>query len=361
MAIRSFLQDLWKQNKLAFFASLYLLALLLLGIFGYLIAPDQTPNANTQIAAMASKKPGYEQLFLLLPAEVTEKASWTQVFSGKPATYTPMPIHAYRQSGDRLFVHEFIHPGAGEWKSFSIHDLTGGKTETWPSYIRKKTFHLGTDGLGRDILSRLIIGTRVSLTVGFMGMFISLIIGFLIGALGALGSPKTDSLVQWFLGVFWSIPTILLVFAMTLAFGKGNMQIYGAIGCTLWVQIARVTRSQLMSLREREYIQAVTLMGFSKVRILFRHLLPNMTGTLLVLGTANFASAIMIEAGLSFLGLGIQAPQPSWGLMIKEHYSYLITNKPEMALIPGLAIVSLVLAVHLLGSAFRDRWDFRNA
>ena len=361
MAIPSFVTALWKQNKLAFFAAVYLLALILLAVLGYLIVPDQTPNANTQIAAMASKRPGHEQLFLLLPTDASEKATWTHLFSGKPATHTLVPIHTYRLSGDNLFIHEYIHPQAGEWKSFSIHDLTGGRPETWPSLIRKKPFYLGTDGLGRDILSRLIIGTRVSLTVGFMGMFISLIIGFLIGSMGALGGPKTDSLVQWFLGVFWSIPTILLVFAMTLAFGKGNMQIYAAIGCTLWVQIARVTRSQLMSLREREYVQATTLMGFSNMRILFRHLLPNMTGPLLVLGTANFASAIMIEAGLSFLGLGIQAPQPSWGLMIKEHYSYLITNKPEMALIPGLAIVSLVLAVHLLGSAFRDRWDVRNA
>ncbi|MFM7710924.1 MAG: hypothetical protein ACKO5C_08420, partial [Ferruginibacter sp.] len=136
MATPSFATALWKKNKLAFLASLYLITLVLLAIFGYLIVPDQTPNANTQVAAMASKKPGYEQLFLLLPTDATEKASWTHFFSGQPATHTMLPIHAYRQSGDRLLVQEYIHPQAGEWKSFSIHDLTGGKPKNWPSFIR---------------------------------------------------------------------------------------------------------------------------------------------------------------------------------------------------------------------------------
>jgi peptide/nickel transport system permease protein len=161
------------------------------------------------------------------------------------------------------------------------------------------------------------------------------------------------------MNIVWSIPTLLLVFAITFALGKGFWQVFVAVGLTLWVNVARTLRGQVLAVRNIEYVEATRALGFSDARIIFRHILPNVLGPVLVVAAANFASAIVIEAGLSFLGVGVQPPQPSWGLMIKENYSFIITSNPSLAIIPGVAIMILVLAFNLLGNALRDRLDVR--
>jgi peptide/nickel transport system permease protein len=180
-----------------------------------------------------------------------------------------------------------------------------------------------------------------------------------LGACAGYFRGKTDALILWFINVTWSIPTILLVFAITLALGKGYWQIFIAVGCTLWVNVARLVRGQVLAIRELSYVEAAKVMGFSDFRIIFRHILPNIIGPIMVIAASNFATAIVIEAGLSFLGLGVQPPQPSWGLMIKEHYNFIITNNPFLALVPGFAIMLLVLAFNLLGNGLRDVLDVR--
>jgi peptide/nickel transport system permease protein len=164
---------------------------------------------------------------------------------------------------------------------------------------------------------------------------------------------------MWFINVIWSIPTLLLVFGITLTLGKGFWQIFIAVGLTMWVSVARVVRGQVLALREMEYIQAAKALGLKNLRIIIRHLLPNVMGPVIVIAAANFASAIIIEAGLSFLGVGIQPPTPSWGLMIKENYNFIITHNPALALAPGIAIMALVLAFNLLGNGLRDALDVR--
>ena len=221
-------------------------------------------------------------------------------------------------------------------------------------------FWLGTDKYGRDILSRLIIGTRVSLSVGTIAVVISLLIGISLGALAGYFRNRTDDLIMWFINVVWSIPTLLLVFAITLALGKGFWQVFIAVGLTLWVNVARMIRGQVMSIRELEYVEAARALGAGHTRIIIRHILPNVMGPVMVLAASNFASAIVMEAGLSFLGVGVQSPQPSWGLMIKENYNFIITHNPMLAVIPGLAIMVLVLAFNLLGNGLRDAMDVRN-
>ena len=176
----------------------------------------------------------------------------------------------------------------------------------------------------------------------------------MLGAVAGYYRGWVDELVMWFINVIWSIPTLLLVFAITLVLGKGFWQIFIAIGLTMWVSVARIIRGQVLAVREMEYVEAARALGFSNARIIIRHVLPNVMGPVIVVAASNFASAIVIEAGLSFLGVGVQPPQPSWGLMIKENYNFIITNNPMLALAPGIAIMILVLAFNLLGNGMRD-------
>ena len=222
-----------------------------------------------------------------------------------------------------------------------------------------KKFILGTDPAGRDLLSRLIIGTRVSFSVGLIAVFISVIIGVLMGSLAGYYRGRVDDVIIWFINVVWSIPTLLLIIALTLALGKGFWQVFIAVGLTMWVEVARVVRGQIMSLREKDFIEAARALGFSNARIIVRHVLPNVMGSVIVISAANFAAAILIEAGLSFLGIGSQPPTASWGSMINAHRGYIIGDSPYLAFLPGLAIMFIVLAFVLLANGLRDSLDVK--
>ncbi|MGB4134213.1 MAG: ABC transporter permease, partial [Tenuifilaceae bacterium] len=149
--------------------------------------------------------------------------------------------------------------------------------------------------------------------------------------------------------------------ALTMVLGKGFWQIFVAVGLTMWVEVARVVRGQVMSLREKEFVEAAKVMGFSTARIIFKHILPNVLGPVAIIAAGNFATAILLEAGLGFLGIGVQPPTPSWGTMIKDHYGYIIMDKPFLAILPGVAIMLLVLAFTLMGNGLRDALDPREA
>jgi len=227
-------------------------------------------------------------------------------------------------------------------------------------YIKKKTFYLGTDKYGRDMLSRMIIGSRVSISIGFVAVIISLIIGILIGLTSGYFGGLFDDFIVWLINVFWAIPTLLLVIAITISLGKGYWQVFFAVGLTMWVEVARLVRGQVRTLKEKLFIQSAKVLGFSSYRIMLNHILPNLLGPLIVISAANFASAILIESGLSFLGIGVQPPVPSWGGMVKDHFRYIILGKEYLAILPGLAIMSLVLSFMILGNSLRDAFDVRN-
>jgi len=339
------------RNKGAFFGLVVICAALTIAVIAYFIAPDRSPDANRIIVEIGGRKPGFSQLFLLVrkQQQPPSVSFFRQLLDGREDAFDYLPINSYIVRGDSLIVEKFIDEGVAERRSYPL------------KRVREKTqtFWLGTDKYGRDILSRLLIGVRISLAVGMITVLLSLTVGVLLGALAGYFGGRVDEIILWLVNVIWSIPTLLLVFAIMLVLGKGFWQVFIAIGLTLWVNVARIVRGQVLALREREYVEAARALGYSDGRILFRHILPNVMGPVWVVAASNFASAIVIEAGLSFLGVGVQPPQPSWGLMIKENYNFIITHNPMLALAPGLAIMILVLAFNLLGNGLRDALDVR--
>jgi peptide/nickel transport system permease protein len=352
----SFWQASWrrlKKNRGAMAGLVLIFIAILIAVFGYFLSPDPSPFANRIILEIGGEKPGYTREFLLVKKETVQQTGFfTRLVYGRPDAVDYVPIAGWQQTGDSVIVQRYIDEGVTE--RLAYHQSALNKEP-----VIQKTFYLGTDKYGRDILSRLIIGTRVSLSVGLITVLISLSVGILLGAVAGYFRGRVDELVMWFINVIWSIPTLLLVFAITLLLGKGFWQVFIAVGLTMWVNVARLVRGQVMVTKELQYVEAARALGYSHYRTIARHILPNIFGPILVIAASNFASAIVIEAGLSFLGVGVQPPQPSWGLMIKENYNFIITQNPALALAPGFAIMLLVLSFNLLGNGLRDALNVR--
>lgn len=358
----------FKRNKLAFGGLIFILALMIVSVLGYLITPDQTPNANTMHLQLSNKKPFRSFEFMIIGHHkgVKRVSIFEKMLYGQKADFKSIPITSYRLAGDKVFVKEYI--GDDELaeeitynlKDISINGSTSITLETFKkTQLYTQTFYLGTDMYGRDLLSRLILGIRVSLSVGLMAVLISLFIGVALGAISGYFGGKVDNLISWFMNVIWSLPSLLLVIAISFALGKGFWQIFIAVGLSTWVDVARLVRGQVMALKEVEFVEASKALGFSTSRTITRHILPNIAGPILVVASANFASAILLESGLSFLGFGAQPPMPSWGGMIKEHYAYIIMDAAYLAVLPGLAIMLTVYAFNLLAIGLRDAFDVK--
>jgi peptide/nickel transport system permease protein len=352
------------ENKLALAGFIFILICLFIAIPGYLITPDSTPMANDMHLEIVKKKPGFKALFLIKPYKEQKKSNWWRTLA-----------HGREKSSEAIFlkgsdgsISEFQlsllsnEMGTAESQKFhafiQAHEFNKklAKSE-WNLEIRKYRF--GTDGFGNDLLSRMMIGTRISLSVGFISVFISFIIGTFLGLVAGYYRGWVDKVVMWLVNVIWSLPTLLLVVALTFALGKGFWQIFVAVGLSMWVELARIVRGQVLSIREREYVQAAQVMGFSNRRILWKHILPNISGPIIVICAANFASAILLEAGLSFLGLGVQPPMPSWGQILKDNFTSIVWGYEYLSLIPGVAIMLLVMSFNFIGTGLRDALDVK--
>ncbi len=353
---------------------LFIIALaMLVSVFCYVLMPDNTPDANEMHVSLGLLPPGTSVSFL----EVASAAN--PVDDGAPDWLAGEPLSNKRIPIDTFFIQQgklcLIEYGAftADFKNVRSTDLNNicatckdAKSDTQAleivksNHVSHRTFILGSDRFGRDQLSRLLAGARVSMAVGLIAVFISLVIGILLGSLAGFFRGKTDAVIMWFTTVVWSVPTLLLVIAITLALGKGFVQVFIAVGLTMWVEVARLVRGQIFSLREKDFVEAGRALGYSDARIIVRHVLPNVMGPVVVIAASNFASAILLEAGLSFLGMGAQPPTPSWGMMIKESYSYIVLGAAHLAVFPGLAIMLMVLAFTWLGNGLRDALDTRS-
>lgn len=385
-----------KKNKLSMFGLSVIFFAVIVAILGPLIRPDGTPYSNDQILEVTTKTPGFTVDLLHIKKNQKNKdlSFWEYLTVGSENDFTAVPVYDYRFEGSNLVIEkytggevnngpmvkynladvvyaldyntemtesdgflDFYTENDKEKKHVSIDELRSFVKE---NNIISRTYYLGTDKYGRDMLSRLMAGTWISLFVGFISVFISIVIGITLGALSGYFRGWIDDLIMWFINVVWSIPTLLLVIAITMALGKGTWQVFIAVGLTMWVEVARVVRGQMLGLREKEFVEAGKALGFSNARIIFKHIIPNVLGPVIVISAINFAAAILIEAGLSFLGFGAQPPQATWGKIIAEHKGYLITGKAYLAVLPGIAIILMVLAFVLVGNGLRDSLDSKS-
>lgn len=383
-----------KGNKPAFFGLIIIIGSFLISILGYLIMPDQTPDANDGAVQIQKLPPGSKVTFLKIRKNriIEQKSIFQKALFGQESNFMIVPILDYEI--EHLYVRARIFGKKNYYKEYSILDAVKIKNGSAPKVIsnalgselvryenlvgeensilltdlihefetknlESRTYYLGTDKMGRDMLSRLLFGTRISLSIGFIAVLISMFLGMSIGSMAGFFGGKIDMFIMWFMSVIWSIPGIILVIAISMALqSRGVWVAFVAVGLTMWVDVARVMRGQIMTIKEKLYVEAARAFGIKNFRIVFVHILPNIAGSLIVIATANFAAAILLEAGLSFLGLGVQPPTPSWGVMIYEGFQSIGTkNSLHLILFPGIAICILVLSFNLLGNGLRDAYD----
>ena len=350
----------FKRNFWGVLSLIYILICGLAALFAYVIAPDCSENANQMHLSIHSQPPGFSVSMLIIPNETNSKQSFfSRWFTGVQSSDTEIPIISYIIKENSLEYEQYVGDDVeGMTKLLQVDGIQDYNAFAKKN-IKKTTFLLGTDKYGRDLLSRMLIGARISFSIGFVAVFISLIIGLLMGSFAGYFGGRVDAVIMWIINVTWSIPTLLLVIAITLALGKGFWQVFIAVGLTMWVEVARVVRGQVMGVKQMQYVTAARALGYTNSRIIIKHIIPNVIAPLIVISAANFAGAILIESGLSFLGIGAQPPTPSWGAMIKDHYSYIILGKPYLAVIPGMAIMLLVMSFMLVGNALRDALDVK--
>ncbi len=218
---------------------------------------------------------------------------------------------------------------------------------------------LGTDELGRDVLSRMIWGGRVSLAVGFVAVGISITIGIIIGALAGFYGKAVDAILMRLVDIMLCFPTLFLILAVIAIIGPGIWVIMVVIGITSWMDVSRLVRAEILTLKERDFVAAARAVGASDFRIIFRHILPNALSPVFVSATLGIAGAILLESGLSFLGLGVQPPDASWGNILTSGKDYITVGAWWLSFFPGIAILITVLSYNLVGEGLRDSLDPR--
>ena len=327
----------------------------LISIFSYSLISDSSEYSNQMHLGIHSKSPGFKVNIISVPLKNDyDQSSLNLFFFGNKSPDQEILINEYRLVEDGIEYNEYDKISDKKIIPYNLFPSNLSVYQIENKFINERKFIFGTDSFGRDVFGRVMLGTRVSLFIGFIAVLISLLIGVTIGLVSGYYGGLIDDVSMMIINIFWSIPTLLLVIAISLALGKGFWQVYVAVGLTMWVEVARVVRGQVISEKNKDYIIASKVLGFSDFRILFKHIIPNIIGPILIISSANFASAILIESGLSFLGIGTQPPMPSWGSMIKDNYQYIILGKAYLAIIPGTAIMLLVTSFMFLGNNLGD-------
>lgn len=232
-------------------------------------------------------------------------------------------------------------------------------TDFMASYQPPSTTHLlGTDELGRDLLSRILYGSQITIGVGVGAVFIAMVVGVTLGLVSGYFRGRVDAVITSILDAIWAFPTLILALAITAILGPGLRNVLIAIGIVYTPGFARVVRSMVLSVRETEYVQGAKSIGLSNLKIIWRYVIPNISSVIIVQASLNAAQAIIAEASLSFLGLGVQAPAASWGSLLKTGYQY-IHIAPWLSIFPGICIMLTVLALNFLGDGLRDALDVK--
>jgi peptide/nickel transport system permease protein len=363
---------------------------ILITLAGFFFLPDSSPDANAQVPELSQLAPLSRANTLKMALPVNEKKNVERLYykeialakEGKPfirqdtlwaLSYNNLAIwfllpnvvlgidKTSNEAEDlmrRVGKPYLLSEGKVEWwdgQKWQRTSLGELNRRFWQSHYREKIYWLGTDFYGRDVLSRLVRGGAYSLLIGLVSVFFSIFLGLGLGGLSGLGGAAVDHSIQWFMTVLWALPSLLLAIGLSFALGKGLLPLCLAIGLSIWVDLARIIRSELLSLRERDFVTAAKIMAFSKLHIFRYHLLPNLLGVILVYGCSNFGTAILLEAGLSFLGLGVAPPAPTWGNMIYEGYTYILLSQGKwLAFFPGMAMIILIIALYLLAGGLQQ-------
>lgn len=314
-------------GKWGLFAIVFFILLALLGPFFVL---DQTENSNRMDVVLANARPGTTFKYVL-------RADERRIY-----------VDSVQEVEDSILIYAYTG-----FEDISTQLLHLNELNTEDGLVHLETYILGTDQYGRDYLSRLVLGARVSLMVGFLSVLIALCIGVSIGSISGYYGGRVDVALSWFMNVFWTLPTVLIVVAISFGLGKGLAQIILAIGCSTWVDVARLVRGQVLGIKQKEFIQMTKILGLKDAQIIIKHILPNCLSGIIILSTANFASAILLEAGLSFLGFGVNPPTPSWGAMIKENYGNIVLDSYYLAIVPGIAILLVVFAFNVFANGLK--------
>lgn len=319
-------------------------------LFAYVIIPDTTHFANLQVPEYNLLPPGSQRTLL----EYRDQGEWS-LLQGYIGITTAIPMTELVGKSGAIIDYRDINGNLRTQTVQSLEPYTLAELQS--DMVKTKTYYFGTDKYGRDLLSRLILGIRISLLSGFIAVIISTLIGVVVGLTSGYFGGWLDAVTLFVINSLWAFPTILFVFAIVMAFGRSITVIFVAVGCTLWIDVARLVRGRTKEVKEEVYVKAAKSYGASSYRILKDHILPNLIGPLLVLVAANFAIAILIEAGLSYLGFGVNPPQPSLGNILNENYGYALSGLTFMAAIPALFIMVLVLSFNFVSKSIKDYAD----
>lgn len=391
--------QIFRRNTPALTGLILFLLLFILALLAPVLSTDTTLHASRQVPEAIRQPPFYSGRFLKGVDRSGETSWWMRMLAGEETAgrwYRTMEdpeivFHADTVwvslwGGNRRF---FLLPGlmltpdaeasftqaclqrfSRPWLSTAEYCIWQESGElhirSWAElhqqleteHLFSFTWWMGSDGLGRDVFSRMLKGSRVTIGVGIAALILSLLIGVPLGILAGYFGGWADRLIQGVISVIWSLPSLLLAMVLSFVLGKGFWQVFLAVGLTLWVDVARMVRGSVMGLKEAQFIEAGRALGYSTFRILGVHILPNLAGPVILVATSCFATAVLIESGLSFLGIGIQPPMPSWGNLLQEGHTQIVLSGGQwLAIFPSLAIVILVVSLNLIGYGLRDALD----